>query len=137
MSIPNVTSLSPPMAMPGAAEAVRTADAPVRAASLPSSQPGKVAGARESPPSPTATSDAVRADVKMDDLKQALSEVQSAISLVTNDLQFSLDEDTGKTIVKIVDRETDEVIKQIPSEEILRIAKALDKFQGLLIRQEV
>lgn len=71
------------------------------------------------------------------DLQQALKEVQTAINSVANDLRFSIDEDTGRTLVKIVDRETDEVIKQIPSEELLRIAKALDKFQGLLVKQAV
>lgn len=71
------------------------------------------------------------------DLQQALKEVQKAINGVANDLRFSIDEDTGRTLIKIVDRETDEVIKQIPSEELLRIAKALDKFQGLLVKQEV
>lgn len=71
------------------------------------------------------------------DLQQALKEVQTAIDVVANDLRFSIDEDTGRTLIKIVDRETDEVIKQIPSEEFLRIAKALDKFQGLLVKQEV
>lgn len=71
------------------------------------------------------------------DLKQALKEVQTAINSVANDLRFSIDEDTGRTLIKIVDRQTDEVIKQIPSEELLRIAKALDKFQGLLVKQEV
>lgn len=70
------------------------------------------------------------------DLQQALKEVQTAIDVVANDLRFSIDEDTGRTLIKIVDRETDEVIKQIPSEEFLRIARALDKFQGLLVKQE-
>lgn len=70
-------------------------------------------------------------------LQSALSDVQSALSVVTNDLRFTIDDDTGRTVVKIVDKETDEVIRQIPSEEMLRIAKALDKLQGLLIKQEV
>ena len=39
-------------------------------------------------------------------------------------------------MIKIVDASTDEVIKQIPSEEILAISKALGKLQGLLVKQE-
>ena len=70
------------------------------------------------------------------DLRQALDDVQSVISSFASDLRFLVDEDTGRTVVKIVDRETDEVIKQIPSEEMMRIAKALDNLQGLLLRQE-
>jgi flagellar protein FlaG len=55
---------------------------------------------------------------------------------VASDIQFSIDEDTDTTVVKIVDRNTQEVIRQIPSEEMLEIAKALDRLQGLLIRQK-
>ena len=70
------------------------------------------------------------------EVAQALDEVQSAIKTITNELQFSIDDDTGKTVVKVVDTSTNEVIKQFPSEELLRISKALDKFQGLLLQQE-
>lgn len=71
-----------------------------------------------------------------DRIRQALEEVRMAISPVAQDLLFSIDDDTGHTVIKIVDSSTDEVIKQIPSEEFLAIAKALDKLQGLLIKQE-
>ncbi|MFD2272939.1 flagellar protein FlaG [Undibacterium arcticum] len=39
-------------------------------------------------------------------------------------------------MVKVVDQRTQEVIRQMPSPEALEIAKALDKMQGLLIRQK-
>lgn len=55
---------------------------------------------------------------------------------MARDLLFSIDNDTGKTVVKVVDSVTDKVIRQIPSEELIAIAKALDKFQGLLLKQE-
>lgn len=72
-----------------------------------------------------------------DQIDQALDEVRKAIAPVARDLRFSVDDDTGRTIIKVIDSSTDEVIKQIPSEEILAIAKAIDKLQGLLVRQEV
>lgn len=70
-------------------------------------------------------------------IDQALDEVRKAIAPVAQELMFSVDDDTGRAVIKIIDSSTDEVIKQIPSEEILAIAKALDKLQGLLVRQEV
>ncbi|MBX3679229.1 MAG: flagellar protein FlaG [Rhodocyclaceae bacterium] len=70
-------------------------------------------------------------------VNQALDDVRNALKPVAQNLLFSLDSDTGKTVIKIVDASTDEVIKQIPSEEILAISKALDKLQGLLVKQEV
>jgi len=39
-------------------------------------------------------------------------------------------------VVRVLDDATKEVIRQIPSEEALEIAKALDKLQGVLLRQE-
>lgn len=71
------------------------------------------------------------------ELASAVEEVQAAIAPVAQNLQFSIDQDINRTIVKVVDSSTDEVIRQIPSEEIVAIAKAMDKLQGLLIKQEV
>lgn len=72
----------------------------------------------------------------LEDVQRAMEEVRNAITPVAQDLLFSIDEDTGKTIVKVVDASTDEVIRQIPSEEIITIAKALDNLQGLLLQQK-
>ena len=71
-----------------------------------------------------------------EELEKALEAVRNVVEPVARNLQFSIDKDTGRTLVKVVDTTTDEVIRQIPSEEILSIAKALDKLKGLLIKQE-
>lgn len=65
--------------------------------------------------------------------------VQSAnayVQSVSSSLQFSLDEDSGRTVVKMVDTETKEVLRQFPSEEMLSISKSIDRMQGLLINRE-
>ena len=69
-------------------------------------------------------------------VKQAVEAVQQAVKPVAQNLQFSIDKETGKTIVSVVDSVTQEVIRQIPGEEILAIAKAIDRMQGLLVRQK-
>ena len=56
-------------------------------------------------------------------------ELQRRVGGADSQLQFTVDEDTGKSVIKVTDRQTKEVIRQIPSEEMLQIAKALDKFQ--------
>ena len=58
------------------------------------------------------------------------------IKQTANSLQFSIDEDIGVTVVKVIDTESKKVIRQIPSEEVIDIAKALDKLQGLLVKQQ-
>lgn len=61
---------------------------------------------------------------------------QMAEAAAPNSLQFSIDDDTGKTIVRVSDAQTGEMIRQIPSKELLEIARSLDKMQGLLLHQK-
>lgn len=72
-----------------------------------------------------------------DELQKALEDVAKAVAPMAQSLQFSLDKDSGKTVVKVMDTETNEVIRQIPTEEVLAISQAVDKFKGLLLKQEV
>ena len=44
--------------------------------------------------------------------------------------------DMGVAVVKVIDKDSNKVIRQIPSEEVLQISKALDKLQGLLVKQQ-
>lgn len=55
---------------------------------------------------------------------------------VSSGVRFSLDDETGKTIVRIVDSNTGQLIRQIPSPEILEIARSLDRLRGVLIAAE-
>ncbi len=71
-----------------------------------------------------------------EDVDQALEKINTAVQAFSQTLEFSVDKDTDSFIVKVVDKETKEVIRQIPSEELLNIAKALDKLQGLLIKDK-
>ncbi|WP_034293273.1 flagellar protein FlaG [Herbaspirillum sp. RV1423] len=71
------------------------------------------------------------------DVTQAVDKLNDFASQNASDLNFSKDQETGKTIVKVVDTATDTVIRQIPSEEAIAIAKSIDKMQGLLINHKV
>jgi flagellar protein FlaG len=73
---------------------------------------------------------------KLKDAQQAADALQEFVQPLNNTLQFSVDQDTGSTVVKVIDSETDKVIKQLPSEEAIALAKALDKLKGLLIQQK-
>ena len=54
------------------------------------------------------------------------------MNLVAPEIEFSLDGSTGRTLIKVTDRTTNQVIRQIPSEEVLQIDKAIDEFQQRL-----
>ncbi|HZX28835.1 MAG TPA: flagellar protein FlaG [Telluria sp.] len=68
-------------------------------------------------------------------LDQAVANINKTLQDLSQDLEFSVDKDSNRTIVKVVDQKTKEVIRQIPSPEALEIAKALDTVRGLLIKQ--
>jgi flagellar protein FlaG len=90
-------------------------------------------------PKSTFTSTAVErpgATPSLDQVHHAVEEINKAMQAQEQDLVFSVDQDSNRTIVKVVDQQTQEVIRQMPSPEALEIAKALDKMQGLLIRQK-
>ena len=70
-------------------------------------------------------------------IKEAVKATNDFVSLVNSAVEFTVDDDTQLTVVKVIDKGTKEVIRQIPSEEMLAIAKALDTVQGLLVRQKV
>lgn len=69
-------------------------------------------------------------------VKQAVEHVNKVVQTLSNDLRFTVDQDTGIQVVKVVDTKTNDVIRQIPSEEVVAIAKTLNTLQGLIIRQK-
>jgi flagellar protein FlaG len=70
-------------------------------------------------------------------LKDAAVKANELVKTMNQQLQFSVDKDTGKTVVKVMDKESGELIRQIPSDEMLAIAKAFDTLKGLIIREKV
>ncbi len=71
-----------------------------------------------------------------DQVNEAVKQLNNAMKTMSQGLEFSVDQDAHKVVVKVVDQQTKEVLRQVPSEEALEIAKALDRVQGLLIRQK-
>ena len=69
-------------------------------------------------------------------VKEAVQKIQGVVDNLAHNLRISVDQDTGKTVVKVMDIHTDEVIRQIPTEEAISIARTLDKVQGLLLNDK-
>ncbi len=72
-------------------------------------------------------------------LSQArLNEVEQDIQMMRNvGLRFSVHETTGRTVIRVVDRETEDLIREIPPEEFLNIAAKLDEMIGILFDKNV
>jgi flagellar protein FlaG len=69
--------------------------------------------------------------------RAALAEVNQTLRMASIGVQFEFDKEADKMIVKVVDVESGELIRQMPSEEVVRISRALGKLQGLLVHQAV
>jgi flagellar protein FlaG len=52
-------------------------------------------------------------------------------------LQFSVHEDTGQTVIKVVDKDTGKVIRQIPPQEMLELAAKLEDMMGILFDRQI
>jgi flagellar protein FlaG len=71
-----------------------------------------------------------------EELKRISADMQHMTESVAPRLEFAMDESTGKPLIKVVDRTTNELVMQIPSEEALKIVEQLGKFQQLLRTQK-
>lgn len=61
----------------------------------------------------------------------AVAQLNDYVQNVQRDLQFKLDDDSGKTVVTVIDRETSEVVRQIPDEMALKLAQKLQQDEPL------
>jgi len=52
-------------------------------------------------------------------------------------LQFSVFEETGQTVVRVVDKDTGELVRQIPTKELLELAARLEDMMGILFDKQV
>jgi flagellar protein FlaG len=72
-----------------------------------------------------------------EDVEKTVDEIRRHIAPVDQNLLFTIDKETGKTIVRLIDSSTKEILRQIPSEELVAIARALGKSSqsGLIERK--
>lgn len=72
-----------------------------------------------------------------DALKAAVQEIEKFVQSVRRNLEFSIDEASGKVVVKVIASETGEVVRQLPSAEALKIADSLQNAHSLLFDAKV
>jgi len=67
---------------------------------------------------------------------EAVTSIQSFVQNIRRDLNFSVDDSSGRVVVKVTDGASGEVIRQLPSEEALRLAENLEEVRSLLFKAE-
>ncbi len=69
-------------------------------------------------------------------LSRIAEELEHFVGGIQRGLSFHVDEDTGRDVVVVKDITTDEVIRQIPAEEVLELAARLSDLTGMLVETE-
>jgi flagellar protein FlaG len=71
------------------------------------------------------------------ELAAAVDSINRSLEPESRNLKFSIDDHTDRVIVKVVDKETGETVRQIPPEEVLAIAESIKDYQkGLILSQK-
>jgi flagellar protein FlaG len=84
----------------------------------------------------------IKAEAKQpssEQVKNAADNINRAMKQANQNLEFefTMDTDTNKPLVKVVDKQTGELVRQIPTEETVAIARSIDRFQrSLLLNQK-
>ncbi|HUL68047.1 MAG TPA: flagellar protein FlaG [Burkholderiaceae bacterium] len=72
-----------------------------------------------------------------EDARQAVADANRQLAQKASELTFEFDENSSRVIVRLVDKQTGQVLRQIPSKEALEIARALqDESSGALLRTD-
>lgn len=107
--------LAPPVttSLPAANAAINKNDVAVSGNDVPPARPAVSAASHE-------------------DVLEAVHKMKDYMQRIDRDLNFTIDKDSGMTVVKVIDPSTDEVVRQIPTEEIMRVVRSLESGGGLL-----
>lgn len=66
------------------------------------------------------------------DYKQAVIEINKALEEIPTTLSFQRDEMSNRFVVNVADISTGEIIRQIPGDAVLRIARQLESLKGII-----
>ena len=67
-------------------------------------------------------------------LEQRIQDLNNLVQELHRELRFKIDDESGETIVEIIDQQTDEVIRQIPAEEVVKLRQRLADATGAIFR---
>ncbi|OAQ20467.1 flagellar protein FlaG protein [Thermosulfurimonas dismutans] len=76
-------------------------------------------------------------EINSQELKKLIEELKKKFDLFSKYLKIEIDDELDIPVVKIVDKETNQVIRQIPPEYLLKIMKNIDQMLGVLVNKKV
>lgn len=104
----------------------------------PQQQAGTTATAQPTPQTATVVQGNNTESAKSENLDALVSDINKFVQNVDRSIQFRISEETERPIVRVIDSETGELIREIPSEEMQRISAAIEQNleEGILIKVE-
>ncbi len=83
---------------------------------------------------PSASSDSTTSDAQADSgsIDAAVADIQSFVQTVKRGLNFNVDDSSGEVVVKVIDTDSGKLVRQIPSEELLKLAERLEDIRSLM-----
>lgn len=107
---------------------------PTAMQSIPAAAAGRVEADPRSAAEARKSEQAERGRDAQQPLDDMVSDLNKLVRDLHRELRFSVDRDSGETVIKVIDRETEEVVRQIPSEELVRLRKRLQEAAGVIFQ---
>lgn len=70
------------------------------------------------------------------DLEEAVALLNVNVQAWSTHLKFEIDEEAGRVIVQVIDAQTGDVVRQLPSEEAIEMSRSLGRLQDLAFRAQ-
>ncbi len=69
-------------------------------------------------------------------LQEKVAKLNDHMQSLHRQLHFQVDDKSGDTVVQVIDSETDKVVRQIPSQEVLDVRDAIERYKGILLKEK-
>ena len=93
-----------------------------------------VSGNAPTPPTSGTVAVAPSTTPTADQVHKSVDTINKSIQSSIPSIEFATDPDSKRMVVKVIDQQTNEVIMQIPNQEVIDMSQSLDKLQGLLVK---
>jgi len=85
------------------------------------------------PPTAASRNEVSEIELSPEKLEKVVQQLQDFMGEMNRSLQFKVDEDSGRNVIKVIDKESGDLVKQYPSEEVLGIVAKLAEATGVLV----
>ena len=88
---------------------------------------------KNTPITTASNSEISKTELSPEKLEKVVQQLQDFMGEMNRSLQFKVDEDSGRNVIKVIDKESGDLVKQYPSEEVLGIVAKLAEATGVLV----